>query len=84
MFDADVTCEWTLSLRNVQFDKKLSLQIQHVIRRKRNKFYLRRTVTVKNLLEINIHGKKTIVEEIKAESEKNDYNVWKQVLKDTG
>ena len=40
--------------------------------------------TVKNLLEINVHGKKTIVEEIKAESEKNDYNVWKQVLKDIG
>ena len=40
--------------------------------------------TVKNLLEINVHGKKSIVEEIKAESEKNDYNVWKQVLKDIG
>ena len=71
-----------LKLLNVQFDKTLLLQIQHIIRRKRNKFYLRRTV--KNLLEINVHGKKTIVEEIKAESEKNDYNVWKQVLKDIG
>ena len=40
--------------------------------------------TVKDLIEIKVHEKKTIVEEIKAESEKNDYNVWKQVLKDTG
>ena len=39
---------------------------------------------VKNLSEIDIYAKKTIVEEIKAESENCDYNVWKQVLKDIG
>ena len=52
--------------------------------KERNFTYEELLTTVKNLIEINVHGKKSIVEEIKAESEKNDYNVWKQVLKDTG